>query len=281
MGNAAQVSATANAVESALGVPAAVTGLLIALAVGTVISGGIKTTGRVMAVSVPAFSALYLILAAAGIILNRHNLPLAVSGIFSQAFSLKSAGAGVGGYAFLTAMRYGFARGVFSNEAGLGASTIVHAASDGSPVKQGLCGAFEVFFDTIVMATVTALMVLCSDSYILSRGAGLELTSAVFSECFGGAGRLFISAALLFFAAASMPGWYYFGEKSLEHLTGGRSDCRWLRYVYIAVAALSPVLSLGAVWKLADTANGLMALPNLLALILLRRVIAEETRRNL
>lgn len=281
MGNATQVAATADAVHSTLGVPVAVTGIGIALVVGKIISGGIQTTGRVMAWSVPVISALYFILGIAAIVLNRHNLPGAVQGIFKSAFSLRSVGGGVGGYAFLTAMKYGFARGVFSNEAGLGTSPIVHAASDGSPVQQGLCGAFEVFFDTMIMASVTALMVLCSDSYLLTRGTGMELTSAVFAECFGVAGKFFIAGSLLFFAAASMPGWYYFGEKSLEYLAGGRTDARWLRYLYIAVAAASPLISLDAVWKIADTANGLMALPNLLALILLRKVILEESRRNL
>ena len=278
IGNATQVNAIAQSVHSTFGVAPLITGIVAAVLAGFVILGGMKRISAITSALIPILAVGYIAGALLAIALHWEAVPAAFAMIFEEAFSLSSAGGGILGYLSMEAVRFGFSRGIFSNEAGLGSAPIAHAAADtDSPAKQGMWGIFEVFFDTIVMCTITALVILTSGAF----GSGLDgadLTASAFSQSFGGFSDFFLSVSIALFAFATLVGWFYYGEKSVEYLTKSRNIQLCYRCAYILVIVFSSVMQLQTVWNISDTLNGLMAVPNLIALLGLSGVVSEETR---
>ncbi len=277
MGNITQANAVADALFTYMGVPELLTSLFTAILVGVIIFGGLKRIARVAETLVPFMVLFYCLGGILLIFINRSRLPAALSLIITQALSLKSASGGIMGYTVMRAMRFGVARGIFSNEAGLGSSVIVHACADvDEPVQQGFWGIFEVFADTIVMCSITALVILTSGTFEPGLD-GAALAVAAFESGFGRFGGLFVSLATALFAVSSMIGWSYYGECGLKYLIGDRLVPVY-RLLFILLAAVGGTLELGFVWELSDTLNGLMMLPNLIAVILLSGTVITLTR---
>lgn len=253
-------------------------GVVLALLVGSVIIGGIKRISNVTSLLVPFMALLYIILAFVIIFMNVTQLPGAFAQIFTNAFSLKSVGGGILGYTIIRACRYGVARGIFSNEAGLGSSVIAHSQADvKEPVDQGLWGIFEVFLDTFIICTLTALIILVSGVDISGALEGSQIGLTVFSNSFGGFGTVVYSIILPLFAFTTIISWSYYGEKAVEFLLGSKFKIVY-KIVFISLLILGATLSVDLVWELADTFNILMAIPNLIALTLLSGLIAKITK---
>nr|WP_249299132.1 sodium:alanine symporter family protein [Feifania hominis] len=277
IGNMTQVNSISANLRATFHIPPLVTGLVAALIVGLVILGGIRRIGSVTEKMVPFMAIPYLLGGVAILVVNRAALPDALSLVFREAFSFRAVGGGVAGYVIFNAMKYGVARGVFSNEAGLGSAPIVHAAADvDHPVKQGVWGVFEVFFDTILGCSVTAFAILTSG--LLGSGIGdAEISSAAFELAFPGFGSIFVTVAMVFFAFSTILGWSYYGERCVEYLFGGGATVVY-KIIYLAAIVVGATLNLSLVWKIADTLNGLMAIPNLIALLGLSGVVIKTTR---
>ena len=278
IGNISQINSVAGSMKTAFNIPTLVTGIVIALVVTLVILGGVKRIGKFTSAIVPLMSLLYIAGALILLVTNARNIPGAFGLIFSEAFSLQSVGGGVMGYAIARGMRYGFARGVFSNEAGLGSAPIAHAAADtDDPVKQGLYGIVEVFIDTLVVCTLTAL-VLLSTGVWNSGLEGAELSASAFGTLFGAnAGNIFVAVMIFFFAFSTMISWSYYGEKCMEYLFGNKSVYLY-KILFVIVIVMGATMDLKLVWDISDTLNGLMAIPNLIALVGLSGVVVKLTR---
>jgi len=277
MGNMTQANAIAEAAKQSLALPGWGTGLIVAALIGLVIFGGVGRIARVTEKIVPAMAGLFLLAGAAVLVVNYKALPVALGLIFREAFRLPAAAGGVAGYGIGKAMRYGVARGVFSNEAGLGSSAVVHAAADvKEPAVQGLWGISEVFIDTLLMCTVTALVLLCSGAW---RGyEGVAMAGAAFAGTFGRWGERFVSLSIALFAFATLTGWSFYGEQGARYLLGERS-VRAYRVIYLAAIVVGCVMRLETVWAVADMLNGLMAVPNLIGVAVLSGQAARELRR--
>ena len=278
--NLAQANSISTALSSAMGADKLVVGLVLAVLVSVVLAGGIKRLGRITELLVPLMAVLFIGGGLAVIAFHWSAVPAAFEQIIRYAFAPKAV---VGGYSMGVALRYGVARGVFTNEAGLGMSAIVHACADvKEPSEQGMWGIFEVFFSTMVICTVTALVILTSGVYVPEQAAlmigsgavpegmlGAPLVSACFATLFGGAGEWIVSVSLILFAFTSLLGAGYCGKRGLEYLT----SARWAQAAYHlllpACVVLGAVADLTAVWEAVDLLCGLLAIPNLLALILL------------
>ncbi len=253
-------------------------GFILALLVGVVIIGGIKRISNVTSLLVPFMALLYIILAVIIIFMNISKLPDAFVSIFSNAFSIRSAGAGILGYTIVKACRYGVARGIFSNEAGLGSSVIAHSqANVNEPVDQGLWGIFEVFLDTFIICTLTALIILVSGVDISGTLKGSEIGLFIFNQSFGTFGIVVYRIILPLFAFTTIISWSYYGEKAIEFLFGFKSKLIY-KIIFIALIVIGATMSVDLVWELSDTFNILMAIPNLIALTLLSGLIAKITR---
>ena len=282
-GNLVQAGSIASALQSAFGWDRLAVGVVTALLTGAVILGGIGRIGRVSERLVPAMALLFLAGGSAVVICHIRALPAALSAILQGAFAPRAAVGGGLGYTMAAAMRYGVARGVFTNEAGLGSSAMAHAAADvDHPAEEGMWGMFEVFVATGLVCTVTALAILTSGVYdpqvalsALEAGAvedamvGAALSAAAFSTVLGRWGGPFVAVCLLLFAFSSLLGWSYYGERSLSFLTGTRRWTGLYRLCFLGFVAVGSVSDVGAVWQVADICNGMMALPNLIALLLL------------
>ena len=253
-------------------------GVVIAIILGLVIIGGIRRISNVTSLLVPFMALLYIILAIIIICMNISALPHAFKLIFKNAFSLKSVGGGILGYTIIKACRYGVARGIFSNEAGLGSSVMAHSAADvKEPVDQGLWGIFEVFLDTFVICTLTALIILTSGVDISGNLKGSEIGLWVFKHNLGTFGTVIYRIILPLFAFTTIISWSYYGEKAIEYVFGFRSKLIY-KIIFICLVVLGATLSVDLVWELADTFNILMAIPNLIALILLSGLVAKITK---
>ncbi|MBE7062767.1 MAG: sodium:alanine symporter family protein [Ruminococcaceae bacterium] len=284
MGNMAQMHSVADALYTEFGLPPFWTGLLGAVLVAIIISGGLSRIARVTERLVPLMVVLFFAGSALCLFRCADKVIPAFRLIFASAFSLRSAGGGVLGYGISKAMRTGISRGVFSNEAGLGSSVSVHASSSvKEPVIQGMWGVFEVFVDTIIVCTITALVILTSGVYTPAPNGesvltGVSLTAAAYGVGLGKGGSLFISVSIVFFAFATVLGWSCFGERSVEYLLGSRAIPAY-KAVFVAMAALGAWSSMELVWGISDTFNALMAIPNLLSLLLLSGQVFKETKR--
>lgn len=289
MGNMAQSNSIGSSLQDTFGIPPLLTGGVVAVVLALVLMGGIQRIAKVTEKIVPAMSICYLL---AGMILLGvfwRNIPEAFAQIFASAFDLRGVLGGVGGYGMLTAMRTGISRGIFTNEAGLGSSVMAHSSAETKePVEQGMWGIFQVFIDTIVVCTITALCILCTN--VMGSGLdGAALSAAAFQSVFGRFGQGLIAVSITFFAFATMLGWSYYGECALRYLCGlsrflsrhSKGTVTLYRLVFAAVTLLGCQLELWLVWDVCDTLNGCMAIPNLIAVFFLSGEVVRETRSYL
>ena len=288
-GNATQVNTITTAIDSALmstgifkhGIPSGVNlgiGILITILVLVILIGGIKRIASVTEKLVPFMALYYIIFGLLVVILNYKNVPSVFSAIFEGAFAPRAITGGVVGSMFI-AMRRGVSRGIFSNEAGLGTGSIAHSAAEVEhPVQQGLWGIFEVFADTIVICTITALVILCSGVKInYGETAGAELTISGFTATFGSWVSVMLAVALCCFAFSTTIGWGLYGSRCIEFLLG-KGAIKPFIVVYSLVAIIGATMDLGLIWNIADTFNGLMVIPNLIAVLLLSRTVIRLTK---
>ena len=280
IGNMTQSNSIATALNETVGISPVVTGVVVAIIVAFVILGGIKRIAEVTERLVPVMGVIYVLLGVITIALNLDKLPGAFAIIFQGAFAPQSVLGGVMGYTIMNAIRFGFARGVFSNEAGLGSAPIAHAAANtDNPVKQGMWGAFEVIFDTFIICTITSLVVVMSGMYTAEGLDGAALSIAAFNQSVGMFGTVGVTIGTVLFALSTLLGWSYYGEKSIEYLFKTKS---WVgnvklgyRVVFIVMSFVGAVGGLQLIWAIADTLNGLMAIPNLIALVLLSGTVTK------
>lgn len=291
-GNATQVNTITTAIDSALlnynlipksslGTLNLILGIVIATLVGLVLLGGIKRIGKVTEKLVPFMALLYIILAFGVIFLNINRIPEVFASIFQGAFNPSAVTGGIVG-SFFMSMKRGVARGIFSNEAGLGTGSIAHACADTKkPVKQGFFGIFEVFADTIVICTMTALVILCSGIPVnYGNAAGAELTILGFTSTYGNWVSVFTAAALCCFAFSTIIGWGLYGARCIEFIFSSKV-IRPFMVVYSLVAILGATVDLGLLWSIAETFNGLMSIPNLIALFLLSGTVVKLVKEYL
>ena len=290
-GNATQVNTITASINTALlnfnvvstemlGTVNLVIGIVIAIVVALVLLGGVKRIGRVTEKLVPFMAVLYIILALGVIFLNVKAVPGVFYDIVYGAFNPMAVTGGVVGSLFLS-MQKGVARGIFSNEAGLGTGSIAHATADTKkPVEQGLFGIFEVFMDTIVVCTMTALVILCSGTTVnYGTAAGAELTISGFTTVYGDWVSIFTAVAMCCFAFSTILGWGLYGARCMEFL----SSHKWVKpfmVVYSLVAIVGATVELDILWSIAETFNGLMAIPNLIALFLLSGTVVKLMKEH-
>ena len=290
-GNATQVNTITTAINTALlnysvisdnntKIVSLVIGIIIAIVVGLVLLGGIKRIGKVTEKLVPFMALLYILLALGVVFINIKNLPAVFVSIFKSAFSPAAVTGGVVGSMFI-AMQKGVSRGIFSNEAGLGTGSIAHATSEvKNPVEQGVFGIFEVFTDTIVICTLTALVILCSGTPItFGIDAGAELTISGFTSTYGNWVSIFTAIAMVCFAFSTILGWGLYGARCIEYL-GSEKLIKPFMILYSLVAIVGATIDLDLLWSLADTFNGLMSIPNLIALFLLSGTVVKLIRKK-
>lgn len=288
-GNATQVNTIVTAIDSVftsynlaeaggLGTINLALGIFIAVCVALVLLGGIRRIGSFTEKLVPFMAVFYIILAVGVVIMNIGRVPGVFASIFGGAFDPRAFTGGVVGSMFIS-MRRGVSRGIFSNEAGLGTGSIAHASADtGHPVQQGLFGIFEVFTDTIVICTLTSLVILCSGiDIVFGQAAGADLTIAGFIASYGRWVSIFTAVALICFAFSTTIGWGLYGSRCVEFLFGTRV-IRPFMVVYALVSIIGATLDLGLLWDISDTFNGLMVIPNLIAVFLLSGTVFRLTR---
>ncbi len=277
IGNTVQSNSVADVLQSNLSIPAWVTGLVLAVLVLIVILGGVRRIAHVAEKLVPAMAVLYIGAALVVILLNAGQVPGALGMIVTDAFTGTAATGGFAGAAVLAAIRFGVARGIFSNEAGLGSAPIAHAAARTSdPVKQGTVAMLGTFIDTIVVCTMTALVIIMTGAWT-SGETGAALTAMSFAEGVAG-GNWVVTFGMAIFAFTTIIAWSYYGERCAEFLFGVKiiTPYRWAWVVLLFIGAVG---NLGIIWIIADILNALMAIPNLIALLALSSTIFAVTRR--
>ena len=288
-GNATQVNTITTAIDSALSsfnaLPAdavklvnLIIGVALAIIIALILIGGIKRIGNVTSKLVPFMAIMYIVLALGVIIFHIKSVPAVFASIIEGAFNPASVTGGVVG-SFFMSMKKGVSRGIFSNEAGLGTGSIAHACADTKkPVKQGFFGIFEVFVDTIIICTMTALVILCSGVPVnYGEAAGAELTISGFTAVYGNWVSIFTAVAMCCFAFSTIIGWGLYGTRCIEFLFGSRSNKPFM-VLYSLTAIVGATMNLGLMWSIAETFNGLMVIPNLIAVFLLSGVVVKMTK---
>ncbi len=288
-GNATQVNTITTAIDSALHnfnvLPAdavnlvnLIIGVALTIIIALILIGGIKRIGNVTSKLVPFMAIMYIVLALGVIIFHIKSVPTVFASIIEGAFNPASVTGGVVG-SFFMSMKKGVSRGIFSNEAGLGTGSIAHACADTKkPVKQGFFGIFEVFVDTIIICTMTALVILCSGvSVNYGEAAGAELTISGFTAVYGSWVSIFTAVAMCCFAFSTIIGWGLYGTRCIEFLFGPRSSKPFM-VLYSLTAIVGATMNLGLMWSIAETFNGLMVIPNLIAVFLLSGVVVKLTK---
>ena len=278
IGNMVQSNSVADALHGAFNLPHWITGTALAVLTGAVVLGGIKEIAKVTAVLVPFMIVLYMGAALVALAMKIDAIPAAFAMIFHDAFTGTAATGGFAGSAIMLTIRFGVARGLFSNESGLGSAPIAAAAAQTKhPVTQALVSMTQTFIDTIVVCTMTGLVIVTSGAW--ETGAtGTKLTAAGFGAIFNpSAGSMIVALGIAVFAYSTILGWCYYGEKSLEYLAGTKA-IKPYRLIFSMMVLVGAVAKLELVWLLSDAMNGLMALPNLIGLILLSKVIVRETK---
>ena len=288
-GNATQVNTITTAIDSALSnfnvLPAdavnlvnLIIGIALAIIIALILIGGIKRIGNVTSKLVPFMAIMYIVLALGVIIFHIKSVPAVFTSIIEGAFHPASVTGGVVG-SFFMSMKKGVSRGIFSNEAGLGTGSIAHACADTKkPVKQGFFGIFEVFVDTIIICTMTALVILCSGVPVnYGEAAGAELTISGFTAVYGNWVSIFTAVAMCCFAFSTIIGWGLYGTRCIEFLLGSRSNMPFM-VLYSLTAIVGATMNLGLMWSIAETFNGLMVIPNLIAVFLLSGVVVKMTK---
>jgi AGCS family alanine or glycine:cation symporter len=277
IGNTVQSNSVADVLQANFSIPTWLSGVIMMTLVGAVILGGIKRIGHVAGALVPFMALSYLIAGLVVLAINAHLLPQALELIFVHAFSPIAAQGGFAGAAVWAAIRFGVARGVFSNEAGLGSAPIAHAAAQThDPVRQGLIAMLGTFLDTLVICTITGLVIVSSGAWTGGE-SGASLTSQAFATALPGLGNYLVAIALAIFAFTTIIGWSFYGERCVEFLFGIKAITPY-RVLWIAAIPLGATLSLDFVWLVADTLNAMMAIPNLIALALLSPIVFKLTR---
>lgn len=288
-GNATQVNTITTAInsallnynvisESAVSTSNLIIGIIIAILIAMILLGGIKRIGHVTEKLVPFMALLYILLGLGVILLNIQNVPAVFASIFRGAFQPRAVTGGIV-LSMFTSLKKGVSRGIFSNEAGLGTGSIAHACADTKkPVKQGMFGIFEVFTDTIVICTLTALVILCSGVAVdYGKAAGAELTILGFTSTYGSWVSIFTAVAMCCFAFSTAVGWGLYGARCIKFLFSEKVIKPFM-VIYSLVAILGATANLGLMWSIAETFNGLMAIPNLIALFLLSGTVVKLTK---
>lgn len=276
IGNGTQSKAVADVMKNTFNVPHLATGIALLIFGALVILGGIKSIGRVTAFFVPIMALFYFIAGAIVMVMNINLVPEAFATIFKFAFTGEAAAGGAIG----AAIRFGVARGLFSNEAGLGSAPIAAAAArTDMPGRQALISMTQVFFDTLVICSITGVTIVMSGQWKDKSIDAGALTAQAFGEFLGGAGPIIVAIGIVFFATSTILGWSYYGEKCFQYLFPKRGAVIGYRIAFVAFIIVGAVASLDLVWLLADVLNGLMAIPNLIGLLGLSGVIVMETKR--
>ena len=284
IGNMSQINSIAGNMEAAFGIAPIITGVVLMVIAALVLLGGIKRIASVAEKLVPFMALAYVVGALAVCIINAGNIGPAFAAIFKGAFGMRAVAGGIVGSGVKMALTWGMKRGVFSNEAGLGSSVMVHSSSNvREPVRQGMWGIFEVFADTIVVCTLTALTVLSSGlvdldtGAVLTDSAGSALVGQAFATVFGQFGPMFIALAILLFAFSTVLGWSHYGSTAFEYLFGTKSTVIY-KVVFVAFIVVGATMNLTLAWDLSDTFNGLMAIPNLIGVLTLSPIVMKITK---
>ena len=280
-GNMTQTNAMAAVVYQNFGVPHIVTGIVVVILTAVIIIGGIRRIATVTEKLVPVMCVIYILSGIVILFMNMDKIPHAFQRIFDEAFSLKQVGAGFMGYTIMMGMKFGFARGVFSNEAGLGTAPMAHGASNSkNPIEQGLWGIFEVLIDTFFVCTLTGLIaIIFLETNQGTKLNGAELISASFGNNLGHAGSIILTISLILFAFSTFVGWSPYGVVALGYLTKRNKIASYsYRIIFLVIGIVGAVSQLDLIWAIADTLNGLMAIPNLIGLLILSPKIAKLTR---
>ncbi|MDO3721539.1 sodium:alanine symporter family protein [Marinobacter sp. chi1] len=277
IGNTVQANSVADVMEANFGMPHWLSGVILMVLVGAVLIGGIRRIGHVASALVPLMAISYLLAGLTVLAINVAEIPAAIGMVIQHAFTPIAAEGGFAGAAVWAAIRFGVARGIFSNEAGLGSAPIAHAAAQTrNPINQGLVAMLGTFIDTIIICTITGLVIITSGVWT-SGVSGAELTSMAFAEALPGVGNYLVAIALAIFAFTTILGWSFYGERCIEFLFGVKAIVPY-RIAWILAIPVGASLNLGIVWLIADTLNAMMALPNLIALALLSPVVFKLTR---
>ncbi|WP_432698292.1 alanine/glycine:cation symporter family protein [Marinobacterium sp. YM272] len=277
IGNTVQANSVASVLETNFAIPTWASGVVIMVLVGAVLLGGIQRIGHVAGALVPFMAISYIVAGLIVLAINAAELPNAISLIFTHAFSPIAAQGGFAGAAVWAAIRFGVARGIFSNEAGLGSAPIAHAAAQThDPVRQGLVAMLGTFIDTLIVCSITGLVIVSSGVWTGGE-QGAALTSAAFAHALPSFGNYLVAISLAIFAFTTIIGWSFYGERCVEFLFGVKAIVPY-RVLWIIAIPVGATLSLDFVWLVADTLNAMMAIPNLIALALLSPVVFKLTR---
>ncbi|HCV93991.1 MAG TPA: sodium:alanine symporter family protein, partial [Faecalibacterium sp.] len=273
--------------NAAFHTPYLVTGVALMVVTALIVLGGLKRVAAVTEKLVPLMALFYIVGAVVIVVLHAGNVPAAFRAIFRGAFNLQAAGGGTLGYGISQSLTWGFKRGAFSNEAGLGSAVMVNSSANvKEPVQQGMWGVFEIFADTIVVCTITALVILTTGVVDIESGsvlAGVQdnaLVGQAFTAAFGSFGPKFIAISLLFFAYSTVLGWSHYGTKAVEYLFGQKGT-RVYKVIFVGMVVVGATMKLGLAWDLSDTFNGLMMIPNLLAVLALSGTVVQITKNYL
>ena len=279
IGTFPQVNAITHAMQDTFNIPVLVTAIIVTLLVGLIILGGVKRIATASSVIVPFMAILYVTTSLVIMLLNIEKVPDAISLIIYSAFNPQAAIGGAVGFTVMKAIQSGVARGIFSNESGLGSAPIAAAAAQTrEPVRQGLISMTGTFLDTIIVCTMTGIVLVLTGAWNNPELAGATVTNYAFAQGLGTSiGATIVTVGLLFFAFTTILGWCYYGERCFVYLVGIRG-VKLYRLAYIVLVGLGSFLHLNLIWIIADIVNGLMAFPNLIALIGLRKVVIEETK---
>ena len=279
IGTFPQVNAITHAMQDTFNIPVLVTAIIVTLLVGLIILGGVKRIATASSLIVPFMAILYVTTSLVIILLNIEKVPDAISLIIYSAFEPQAALGGAVGFTVMKAIQSGVARGIFSNESGLGSAPIAAAAAQTrEPVRQGLISMTGTFLDTIIVCTMTGIVLVLTGAWNNPELAGATVTNYAFAQGLGTSiGATIVTVGLLFFAFTTILGWCYYGERCFVYLVGIRG-VKLYRLAYIVLVGLGSFLHLNLIWIIADIVNGLMAFPNLIALIGLRKVVIEETK---
>ena len=279
IGNTVQSNSVADVLEANFNLPTWASGGILMVLVGLVLIGGIKRIGQVASALVPLMAISYVTAGVVVLAINASEIPSALQLVFTHAFSPIAAQGGFAGAAIWAALRFGVARGIFSNEAGLGSAPIAHAAAQtNNPINQGMVAMLGTFIDTIIICSSPGLVIITSGTWT-SGTEGAALTSMAFADALPGIGNYIVAIALAIFAFTTILGWSFYGERSVEFLFGVKAIIPY-RVLWVLAIPLGATSDLGFIWLLADTLNALMALPNLIALALLSPVVFKLTKEH-
>lgn len=280
IGTFPQVNGISTALFDTFNTPTTGTAMVLTLLTAAIVLGGVQRISKIATIIVPFMAIAYVTVSLIILCLNAERVPAAIALIIEAAFSPQSALGGLAGFTIMQAIQSGVARGIFSNESGLGSAPIAAAAAQTKePVRQGLISMTGTFLDTIIVCTMTGLVIVLTGAW-QGPAAGAEITNLAFSEgLFNQFGAVIVTLSLIFFAFTTILGWCYYGERCFVYLIGGRTKgIKLYRIVFILCVAVAPFIQLNTIWTLADIFNGLMAFPNLIALLALRHVVIEETK---